>query len=93
MAERACGQLRLDVERFTRDPLEHAGAARVAGGADGADLSGVVGRSTALADLLGEAVPIRVSPRASPVARPSSREVGLLIERSHSLGKVLLFSP
>lgn len=43
MDDRARGRVGLDVERFARDLREHAGAARVA---DGADLSGVVGRPT-----------------------------------------------
>ena len=39
-------QLGLDVERFTNDLREHAGAARVAEDVDSADLSGVSGTPT-----------------------------------------------
>jgi predicted DsbA family dithiol-disulfide isomerase len=39
-------QLGLDVERFTDDLREHAGAARVAEDVDSADLSGVSGTPT-----------------------------------------------
>jgi Na+/H+ antiporter NhaA len=40
------GQLKLDVNRFTDNLREHAGAARVAEDVDGADLSGVAGTPT-----------------------------------------------
>jgi predicted DsbA family dithiol-disulfide isomerase len=39
-------ELGLDVERFTNDLREHAGAARVADDIDSADLSGVSGTPT-----------------------------------------------
>ena len=39
-------ELGLDVERFTNDLREHAGAARVADDVDSADLSGVSGTPT-----------------------------------------------
>jgi protein-disulfide isomerase len=39
-------QLGLDVERFTRDLNEHAGAVRIAEDVDSADLSGVTGTPT-----------------------------------------------
>jgi protein-disulfide isomerase len=40
------GQLGLDVERFERDLMDHAGATRVADDVDSADLSGVTGTPT-----------------------------------------------
>jgi protein-disulfide isomerase len=43
---RYAGELGLDVDRFTDDLAEHAGAARVAEDVDGADLSNVSGTPT-----------------------------------------------
>jgi protein-disulfide isomerase len=43
---RYAAELDLDVERFADDLRKHAGAARVAGDVDSADLSGVSGTPT-----------------------------------------------